>query len=67
MGLSKEQSTNDSAKTRKWFQAYFGQDFRGPGHQSAGAQSGQILADLEKAASGACGHFVGNHTILKTF
>ena len=24
-------------------------------------------ADLQKAASGACGHFVGNHTILRTF
>ena len=24
-------------------------------------------ADLEKAASGACGHFVGNHAILRTF
>ena len=26
-----------------------------------------LEADLEKAASGACGHFVGNHTILRTF
>ena len=24
-----------------------------------------MAADLEKAASGACGHFVGNHTILR--
>ena len=24
-------------------------------------------ADLEKAASGAFGHFVGNHAILRTF
>ena len=24
-------------------------------------------ADLEKAASGACGHFVWNHAILRTF
>ena len=26
-----------------------------------------LIADLEKAASGACGHFVGNHAILRTF
>ena len=25
------------------------------------------IADLEKAASGACGHFVENHAILRTF
>ena len=24
-------------------------------------------SDLEKAASGACGHFVGNQAILRTF
>ena len=35
------------------------------GYKEVGA-----MADLEKAASGAssaCGHFVGNHTILRTF
>ena len=33
-------------------------------------QPSSIFADLEKAASGAsgaCGHFVGNHAILRTF
>ena len=25
------------------------------------------LSDLEKVVSGACGHFIGNHTILRTF
>ena len=28
---------------------------------------GSAVSDLEKAASGACGHFVGNHAILRTF
>ena len=26
-----------------------------------------LIADLEKAASGACGHFVRNTAILRTF